>query len=181
MTVWILRADHKEACLEQLNSHWNAYRDNPSKSADYAIVINGSTLKFAVELYPAEFLRLAAVCHSVVCCRVTPLQKAEVVRLVKERQQAICLAIGDGANDVAMIQAAQIGVGIYGKEGSQAARSADYAIRLFKHLRRLVSVHGRYSLLRNALLVQYSFYKGAAGKKGQKNNNALPLTPCALL
>jgi phospholipid-transporting ATPase len=125
-------------------------------------VITGAALRWALTRHPGHLLRLARACHSVVCCRVTPLQKAEVVRLVRDGEGAICLAIGDGANDVAMIQAAHVGVGIFGQEGSQAARSADYAIRMFRHLRRLLSVHGRYALVRNSLLVQYSFYKSAA-------------------
>ena len=75
---------------------------------------------------------------TVICCRVSPLQKAEVVNLVKNRCGKITLAIGDGANDVSMIQAAHVGVGISGQEGLQAARAADYAIAQFKYLQKLL-------------------------------------------
>jgi len=82
--------------------------------------------------------------------------------LVKTETGAITLAIGDGANDVSMIQEAHIGVGIFGKEGTQAARAADYCLQQFKHLKRLLLVHGRYSLVRNATCVQFSLYKNLA-------------------
>ena len=72
------------------------------------------------------------------------------------------LAIGDGGNDIAMIQAAHVGVGLFGNEGGQAARSADYALRQFSHLSRLMAVHGRYSLLRNSMIINYSLYKNLA-------------------
>jgi phospholipid-transporting ATPase len=82
-----------------------------------------------------------------------------MVRMVMKRFGKLGLAVGDGMNDVSMIQEARVGVGILGKEGSQASRSADYSIPSFRHLRRLVAVYGRYSLLRTAQFVQYSFYK----------------------
>jgi len=69
------------------------------------------------------------------------------------------LAIGDGANDVNMITAAHVGVGISGLEGQQAARSSDYAIGEFKYLRNLLFVHGRECYRRNSYLVIYMFYK----------------------
>jgi P-type E1-E2 ATPase len=78
---------------------------------------------------------------------VTPLQKALVVKMVKEKQKKVVLAIGDGANDVSMLQEAHIGVGIFGKEGTQAARASDFAIQRFRHLKRLLCVHGRYSCI----------------------------------
>jgi len=95
----------------------------------------------------------------VVCCRVSPLQKALVVKLVKRHLKAILLAIGDGANDVSMIQAAHVGVGISGLEGMQAARSADVAISQFKYLKKLLLVHGAWSYQRLSKLILYSFYK----------------------
>jgi P-type E1-E2 ATPase len=73
-------------------------------------------------------LHLSTQCNTVVCCRVSPLQKAQIVRLIKDNLGVMCLAIGDGANDVSMIQAADIGVGISGEEGLQAVNSSDYAI-----------------------------------------------------
>lgn len=86
-------------------------------------------------------LRLAMLCEGVICCRVSPLQKALVVRLVKDGIGAMTLAIGDGANDVSMIQAADVGVGISGEEGLQAANSSDYAIAQVHISHKLVCIH----------------------------------------
>ena len=106
-----------------------------------------------------SFLELATLCKAVICCRVSPLQKALVVKLVKRHLKAILLAIGDGANDVSMIQAAHVGVGISGLEGLQAARSADVAISQFRYLKKLLLVHGAWSYQRLSKLILYSFYK----------------------
>ena len=105
------------------------------------------------------FVELATSCRVVVCCRVTPSQKAEIVRLVKRSLNAITLAIGDGANDVAMIQAAHVGVGITGNEGMQAASAADYTIAQFRFLRRLLFVHGSWAFHRSVKTILYFFYK----------------------
>jgi phospholipid-transporting ATPase len=91
--------------------------------------------------------------------RVSPLQKALVVKLVKRNLNSLLLAIGDGANDVSMIQAAHVGVGISGVEGLQAARSADVAIGQFRFLRKLLLVHGAWSYQRISRVILYSFYK----------------------
>jgi len=95
----------------------------------------------------------------VICCRSSPKQKALIVGMIKTNDGAQCLAIGDGANDVPMIQAAQIGVGISGKEGMQAVNSSDYSIAQFRFLERLVLVHGRWAYIRMSKLLLYSFYK----------------------
>lgn len=105
------------------------------------------------------FVKIVQHCSMVICCRATPLQKALLVRLMKRKFNKIGLAIGDGANDVSMIQEARVGIGIMGLEGSQASRAADYSIHRFHHLRRLLAVHGRYSMVRTGLFIQYSFYK----------------------
>lgn len=94
-------------------------------------------------------LSLAMQCEGVVCCRVSPKQKAQVVKLVKDGLGVMTLAIGDGANDVSMIQAADVGVGISGEEGLQAVNSSDYAIAQFRFLKRLLLVHGHWSYARN--------------------------------
>ena len=88
-------------------------------------------------------------CEGVVCCRVSPKQKASVVKLVKNSIDTMTLAIGDGANDVNMIQAADVGVGISGEEGLQAVNSSDFAIAQFRFLKRLLLVHGHWSYARN--------------------------------
>ncbi|OAX41767.1 phospholipid-translocating P-type ATPase [Rhizopogon vinicolor AM-OR11-026] len=127
---------------------------------DLALIIDGKSLGFALEKELSKsFLELALMCRAVICCRVSPLQKALVVKLVKKNQKSILLAIGDGANDVSMIQAAHVGVGISGVEGLQAARSADVAISQFRFLKKLLLVHGAWSYQRLSKLILYSFYK----------------------
>ena len=98
-------------------------------------------------------------CESVICCRVSPKEKADVVRLVKDNLGKITLGIGDGANDVNMIQEAHIGVGIYGKEGMRAVQASDYALPEFKALWKLLMVHGRWSYIRISEMIMYFFYK----------------------
>jgi P-type E1-E2 ATPase len=81
---------------------------------------------------------------AVIIYRAKPLDKANVVNFIRERNRGkITLAIGDGANDVNMIQSAHIGIGIKGKEGNQASMFADYSIPEFRGLRRLIFWHGR--------------------------------------
>ncbi|XP_071321691.1 phospholipid-transporting ATPase ID isoform X2 [Trachinotus anak] len=127
---------------------------------DYGLVINGHSLAFALEKnLQLELLRTACMCQTVICCRVTPLQKAQVVQLVKKYKQAVTLAIGDGANDVSMIKAAHIGVGISGQEGMQAVLSSDFSFAQFRYLQRLLLVHGRWSYLRMCKFLRYFFYK----------------------
>lgn len=127
---------------------------------DLALIIDGKSLTFALEKELSKpFLELALMCKAVVCCRVSPLQKAQVVKLVKKNQKSILLAIGDGANDVSMIQAAHVGIGISGLEGLQAARSSDVAISQFRYLKKLLLVHGAWSYRRLSKLILFSFYK----------------------
>ncbi|XP_076016071.1 phospholipid-transporting ATPase ID-like [Genypterus blacodes] len=127
---------------------------------EYGLVINGHSLAFALEKdLELELLRTACMCQTVICCRVTPLQKAQVVQLVKKYKQAVTLAIGDGANDVSMIKAAHIGVGISGQEGMQAVLSSDFSFAQFRYLQRLLLVHGRWSYLRMCKFLRYFFYK----------------------
>ncbi|XP_040053662.1 putative phospholipid-transporting ATPase IM [Gasterosteus aculeatus] len=127
---------------------------------DYGLIINGHSLAFGLEKdLQLELLRTACMCQTVICCRVTPLQKAQVVQLVKKYKQAVTLAIGDGANDVSMIKAAHIGVGISGQEGMQAVLSSDFSFAQFRYLQRLLLVHGRWSYLRMCKFLGYFFYK----------------------
>lgn len=126
----------------------------------FAVVIDGETLRYALDsnLRPL-FLALTTQCEAVVCCRVSPAQKALTVKLVKDGKDAMTLAIGDGANDVAMIQEAHCGVGIAGLEGAQASMSADYAIGQFRFLTRLLLVHGQLCYHRISDLHKVFFYK----------------------
>ena len=128
--------------------------------AEVCILVDGLTLEvvFADDGCKEMFRELSKMVGCALCCRVTPMQKADVVSILQD-QGITCLSIGDGANDVSMIQRAKVGVGIMGLEGSQAERSSDYAVPRFRHLVPLLAVHGRYSLLKNSYLIQYSFYK----------------------
>eukprot|EP01135_Chromosphaera_perkinsii_P000065 Nk52_evm16s24 gene=Nk52_evmTU16s24 len=128
-----------------------------------ALVIDGGTLQYALTPECEKlFLDIALQCCSVVCCRCSPLQKSSVVRLVRSGTDAKVLAIGDGANDVSMIRAADVGVGISGKEGLQAVLASDYAFAQFRFLTRLLLVHGRWSYNRICWMILYFFYKNYA-------------------
>ncbi|XP_036394812.1 phospholipid-transporting ATPase ID isoform X2 [Megalops cyprinoides] len=134
-----------------------------SIAGEYALVISGHSLAHALEAdMEQEFLDTACACKAVICCRVTPLQKALVVELVKKHKKAVTLAIGDGANDVSMIKSAHIGVGISGQEGIQAVLASDYSFSQFRFLQRLLLVHGRWSYLRMCRFLCYFFYKNFA-------------------
>lgn len=129
-----------------------------SETKEVAFVVDGVALEIILKHYKVSFIELATLSRTALCCRVTPSQKAQLVELLKSCDYRT-LAIGDGGNDVRMIQQADIGVGISGREGLQAARAADYSIGKFRFLKRLILVHGRYSYNRTAFLSQYSFYK----------------------
>ncbi|KAF9447871.1 phospholipid-translocating P-type ATPase [Macrolepiota fuliginosa MF-IS2] len=135
--------------------------DNGDRPGGFVLVVDGAALLevFADEEDKALLLRLATLCEGVICCRVSPLQKALVVHLVKDNLGVMTLAIGDGANDVSMIQAADVGVGISGEEGLQAVNSSDYAIAQFRFLKKLLLVHGHWSYARNGLMIVNFFYK----------------------
>ncbi|KAG5272458.1 hypothetical protein AALO_G00165790 [Alosa alosa] len=134
--------------------------EDETVEGEYGLVINGHSLAYGLQKdLQLELLRTACMCTAVICCRVTPLQKAQVVELVKKHKKAVTLAIGDGANDVSMIKAAHIGVGISGQEGMQAVLSSDYSFAQFRYLQRLLLVHGRWSYIRMCKFLCYFFYK----------------------
>ncbi|KAK4371889.1 hypothetical protein RND71_007273 [Anisodus tanguticus] len=125
-----------------------------------ALIIDGKCLMYALDpSLRVMLLNLSLNCSAVVCCRVSPLQKAQVTSLVKKGANRITLSIGDGANDVSMIQAAHVGVGISGQEGMQAVMASDFAIAQFRFLADLLLVHGRWSYLRICKVVTYFYYK----------------------
>uniref|UniRef100_A0A665USB1 Phospholipid-transporting ATPase n=1 Tax=Echeneis naucrates TaxID=173247 RepID=A0A665USB1_ECHNA len=170
--IWVLTGDKQETA-ENIGYSCNLLRE---EMAEVFVISSNSSeevqeelrsepvvektayaLEHSVEL---EFLRTACMCKAVICCRVTPLQKAQVVELVKKYKQAVTLAIGDGANDVSMIKGtAHIGVGISGQEGMQAVLSSDYSFAQFRFLQNLLLVHGRWSYLRMCKFLRYFFYK----------------------
>uniref|UniRef100_Q8K2X1-2 Isoform 2 of Phospholipid-transporting ATPase VD n=1 Tax=Mus musculus TaxID=10090 RepID=Q8K2X1-2 len=124
------------------------------------LVITGKTLEFALqESLQRQFLELTAWCQAVICCRATPLQKSEVVKLVRNHHHVLTLPIGDGANDVSMIQVADIGIGVSGQEGMQAVMASDFAISQFRHLSKLLLVHGHWCYTRLSNMILYFFYK----------------------
>lgn len=162
MTLLIVNEEDDAATKENILKKLGAIREQEDGTSHdaLALIIDGKSLNYALQKnLEKDFLDLAIMCKAVICCRVSPLQKALVVKLVKRHLKAILLAIGDGANDVSMIQAAHIGVGISGMEGLQAARSADVAIGQFRYLRKLLLVHGAWSYQRVSKVILYSFYK----------------------
>ncbi|KAK3620398.1 phospholipid transporting ATPase [Elasticomyces elasticus] len=137
-----------------------AKKNHEPPAPTHALVIDGDTLKLVLDnRLRQKFLLLCKECKSVLCCRVSPAQKAAVVQMVKNGLDVMTLSIGDGANDVAMIQEADVGVGIAGEEGRQAVMSSDYAIGQFRFLTRLMLVHGRWSYRRLAETIANFFYK----------------------
>lgn len=153
----------RQKAIELLNTSLNNITKIKAENLnpDICLVMNGGVVSL-IERYSEIAKLFASVCvhcKTVIVCRAIPAHKQGVVRQVYKMFKKNGLAIGDGANDVSMIQQAKVGVGISGKEGSQAVNAADYALPRFFHLKRLLAVHGRYSLTRSALFVQYSFYK----------------------
>ncbi|BAT74602.1 phospholipid-transporting ATPase 3 [Vigna umbellata] len=142
-------------CLEEAQNYFHSL-----SGPKLALVIDGKCLMYALDpSLRVMLLNISLNCHSVVCCRVSPLQKAQVTSMVKKGAHKITLSIGDGANDVSMIQAAHVGVGISGLEGMQAVMASDFAIAQFRYLADLLLVHGRWSYLRVCKVVLYFFYK----------------------
>uniref|UniRef100_A0A3B3TBP1 Phospholipid-transporting ATPase n=1 Tax=Paramormyrops kingsleyae TaxID=1676925 RepID=A0A3B3TBP1_9TELE len=160
MGLMVINEGTLDGTREALSRHCSMLGDALRKENDFALIIDGKTLKYALTFGVRQyFLDLALSCKAVICCRVSPLQKSEVVEMVKKQVRVITLAIGDGANDVGMIQTAHVGVGISGNEGLQAANSSDYSIAQFKYLKNLLLVHGAWNYNRVAKCILYCFYK----------------------
>ncbi|KAM7513772.1 hypothetical protein LguiA_003355 [Lonicera macranthoides] len=163
----LLGEDSKEVIKKhiaiQIGDGYQMIRIEKDPDAAFALIIDGKTLAYALEDdLKHQFLNLAVNCASVICCRVSPKQKALVTRLVKQGTGKTTLAIGDGANDVGMIQEADIGVGISGVEGMQAVMASDFSIAQFRFLERLLVVHGHWCYKRIAQMICYFFYKNIA-------------------
>ncbi|XP_046654968.1 phospholipid-transporting ATPase IF-like [Daphnia pulicaria] len=145
-------------CQETL---WRLRRriwDEPIQN--FGFVVDGESLAHSLREHRQLLSEVCSHCNTVVCCRMSPIQKAEVVKVVKGfSSKPITAAIGDGANDVSMIQEANVGIGIMGKEGRQAVRCSDFAFARFRFLRRVLLVHGHWYYWRLSTLVQYFFYK----------------------
>ncbi|ODN83796.1 phospholipid-translocating ATPase [Cryptococcus wingfieldii CBS 7118] len=127
---------------------------------DCCLVIDGESLQLCLDRFRTEFIVLATRLPIVVACRCSPTQKADVAFLIREYTKKTVCCIGDGGNDVSMIQAADVGVGIVGKEGKQASLAADFSINQFSHLTKLLLWHGRNSYKRSAKLSQFVIHRG---------------------
>uniref|UniRef100_A0A669DNH3 Phospholipid-transporting ATPase n=1 Tax=Oreochromis niloticus TaxID=8128 RepID=A0A669DNH3_ORENI len=157
-----LNADSQEACALLLEESLHYIQSTPFLVHRLGLVIDGRTLAYALDKsLEDKFLAVARSCRSVLCCRSTPLQKSMVVKLVRNKLKVMTLAIGDGANDVSMIQVADVGVGISGQEGMQAVMASDFALPRFRYLQKLLLVHGHWCYSRLANMILYFFYKNA--------------------
>ena len=153
--------DHETGEVEQCIA--NAFVEiNRGQVAHSVVVVDGQTLALieANDTVKKLFIDLAVIVDSVICCRASPAQKAYLVHTIcKKVKNAVTLAIGDGANDIAMIQEAHVGIGITGKEGLQAARTSDYSIAQFRFLLKLLLVHGRWNYIRTCKYTLGTFWK----------------------
>lgn len=153
--------DHETGDVEQRIAA--AFVDiNRGQVAHSVVVIDGQTLAIIEvnDTIRKLFIDLAIIVDSVICCRASPSQKAFLVHAIRKKvKNAVTLAIGDGANDIAMIQEAHVGIGITGKEGLQAARTSDYSIAQFRFLLKLLLVHGRWNYIRTCKYTLGTFWK----------------------
>lgn len=131
-----------------------------ASKTDACLLIDGESLALLLTHFRLEFISMAVLLPTVVACRCSPTQKAEVAKLIKEYTKKRVCCIGDGGNDVSMIQAADVGMGIVGKEGRQASLAADFSIEQFYHLVKLLVWHGRNSYKRSAKLAQFVIHRG---------------------
>ncbi|XP_055298222.1 phospholipid-transporting ATPase 11C isoform X2 [Sitodiplosis mosellana] len=146
----------------QINQHMDMLDDQlilfPYRP--YSLLVDGASLSLLMKHCPERFRDLAMKCQAVLCCRLSPLQKCQVVKLMKTLPNSpVTAAIGDGANDVSMIREAHVGLGILGKEGRQAALCSDYSFTNFYMLKKILLVHGHFFSYRFSILVLYFFYK----------------------
>lgn len=165
MKIWTVGGGPSRAVIENFNHIADQVVQQQAEDPDmeHALVVDGAALKHILDKKGAtnKLLSLAPNFRSVLCCRTSPLQKAQVVRLIKKGQKALTLAIGDGANDVSMIQEAHVGVAIAGEEGLQASMVSDYTISQFRFLGNLLLAHGQLSYHRISEMILCFFYKNA--------------------
>lgn len=152
---------HTVAKLERSDAAAREHLDFLRGKTDACLLIDGESLALLLGTkHRLDFVSVAVALPTVVACRCSPTQKAEVARLIKEFTRKRVCCIGDGGNDVSMIQAADVGVGIVGKEGRQASLAADFSIEHFHHLTKLLVWHGRNSYKRSAKLAQFVIHRG---------------------
>jgi phospholipid-translocating ATPase len=148
----ITKLKRKDAAQDEL--------DFLRSKTDACLLIDGESLALLLKWFRDEFVSLAVKLPAVVACRCSPTQKADVANLIREYTKKRVCCIGDGGNDVSMIQAADVGVGIVGKEGRQASLAADFSVEQFCHLTKLLVWHGRNSYKRSAKLAQFVIHRG---------------------
>ncbi|TQS37812.1 hypothetical protein Golomagni_01701 [Golovinomyces magnicellulatus] len=146
----------KLACKDEAQDHLETL----GGKLDAALLIDGESLSLFLKYFCNEFISLAVLLPAVIACRCSPTQKADVALLIRDFTKKRTCCIGDGGNDVSMIQAADVGVGIVGKEGRQASLAADFSIVQFCHLTKLLVWHGRNSYKRSAKLAQFVIHRG---------------------
>lgn len=176
MTQIVINNNSKESCKRSLEEALATIKKlriastgtqspelaSESAGVTLALIIDGNSLVYILETeLQEELFKVARECSVVLCCRVAPLQKAGIVALIKNRTDDMTLAIGDGANDVSMIQMADVGVGISGQEGRQAVMASDFAMGQFRFLVPLLLVHGHWNYQRMSYMILYNFYKNA--------------------
>lgn len=164
MDVIVLSESDLEGTTAQIDralGRWSALLADGWEPQRLGLVIDGGTLHWA--LLPQlqhKLMLLGRSARALIACRVSPKQKTEMVELVRRHDPGkVTLAIGDGANDVGMIQAAHVGVGLVGLEGKEAKLASDFAIGQFRFLARLMLVHGRWNYTRVARMVLFVIYK----------------------
>ncbi|KAF7053995.1 hypothetical protein CFC21_061771 [Triticum aestivum] len=168
MTQIVINSNSRESCRKSLDDAISMVNKLRSLSTDsqsrvpLALIIDGNSLVYIFDTDREEKLfEVAIACDVVLCCRVAPLQKAGIVDLIKKRTSDMTLAIGDGANDVSMIQMADVGIGISGQEGRQAVMASDFAMGQFRFLVPLLLVHGHWNYQRMSYMILYNFYRNA--------------------
>nr|XP_043634180.1 phospholipid-transporting ATPase 1-like [Erigeron canadensis] len=165
MTQIVINKNSTESCRRSLEDALIMSRkaiSSGDKATSLALIIDGTSLVYILDTeLEQQLFELASKCAVVLCCRVAPLQKAGIVMLIRKRTNDLTLAIGDGANDVSMIQKADVGIGISGQEGRQAVMASDFAMAQFRFLVPLLLVHGHWNYQRMGYMILYNFYRNA--------------------
>lgn len=130
----------------------------PPSPQPYLLILDGLSVDLLIRSAQEQLAFAIRHAATVICSRMSPKQKSRVILLMKN-EGLCCLAIGDGANDVPMIRESSVGVGVKGKEGNAAVNNADYIIRRFHHLIKLLFVHGRNNYRGNSYSVYTAFYE----------------------
>jgi phospholipid-translocating ATPase len=147
-------------CIASTDPNPDAMLAEFAEMTETCLVVDGNTLRYFLEEREKDFILTASKAPAVVCCRVSPTQKAQVTTMIGKHIGKTTAGIGDGGNDVSMIQAANVGIGIVGKEGKQASLASDFSINQFSYIARLVLWHGRNSYKRTAKLAQFVIHRG---------------------